>query len=496
MERSVRRPVIDVGYTALRVRWGSRGLEIPIERSADGSLTSASVDRMRDELRRFFGWRRRFRPGVTCALPARGVSVRRFSLPPGSRAMARSIVSLQLERDIPMDLGELAWGYRLSPPLNGTTSAASEDFATVIAVRRDFTEPYERILESCGLRPIFVLRVLAARSLFTEGDSSYVLLDVDDASAELVLVENGEPRLFRVLGWGDRIDRAELARSVAGVLAVHRGSSAIGENGSANCVTANNGASVQRVVHVVGRGADIDGLPEAIEARLGAGSRCVVVRLRDDPGESTAIMGLGRDSEAIELESTRPRQLAGAPSPSTRPWPWVLLASALLVAWLAVRYAPSLVGLERLRQQVATLEAAVAADPSIDPRLEFYGFLEERRSRILEALARVTAVAPQGTHLSHIATDASGTLSLTGTIPAPDQAIAFRDQLVRTGSLTHIVLEDVAVAPSGNGWQFRIQARLSHPSVGPPEGALAKAVAGPGATPPAAVDEVKGAPAP
>ncbi len=48
-----------------------------------------------------------------CAIGARGVSLRRWTLPAASKEELQRLLLLQIEREFPVAPDELAWGYRV-----------------------------------------------------------------------------------------------------------------------------------------------------------------------------------------------------------------------------------------------------------------------------------------------------------------------------------------------------------------------------------------------
>src|SRR5439155_26316122 len=97
----------------LKVLDGEDGLELSLERLENGRLTPACRERLTSSLRLFLKrhkWRPR--PRSVCAIGARGVSLRRLSLPASSKEELDRVLMLQIEREFPLSPDELAWGYR------------------------------------------------------------------------------------------------------------------------------------------------------------------------------------------------------------------------------------------------------------------------------------------------------------------------------------------------------------------------------------------------
>src|ERR1051326_2182381 len=94
---------IEIGQSSLRGLAGEEGLELALERRENGRLTPPCAERLTLSLRVFLK-KHRWRPGLPafCALGARGVSLRRLSLPAASAEEVQGPLPLQLERGFPL----------------------------------------------------------------------------------------------------------------------------------------------------------------------------------------------------------------------------------------------------------------------------------------------------------------------------------------------------------------------------------------------------------
>src|SRR5206468_4736543 len=91
---------MEIGQSSLKVLDGEDGLELSLERQENGRLTALCVERLTLSLRVFLkqlNWRPR--PRVFCALGARGVSLRRLTLPSSSKEEIQRLLPLQIERE-------------------------------------------------------------------------------------------------------------------------------------------------------------------------------------------------------------------------------------------------------------------------------------------------------------------------------------------------------------------------------------------------------------
>jgi Tfp pilus assembly PilM family ATPase len=152
-------PFVDVGHSSLKILWGGKGLRLPVERGSDGKLTESSKKQIVERLQAFLPSRRRSNSKVDCALPARGVSLRRFSLPPVSSEELQRLLWLQMEREFPLPPDDLCWGYQLFDGERGRDRENAEAVqpVVVLALRREIVDDYASLFSVLGLEPVFRL---------------------------------------------------------------------------------------------------------------------------------------------------------------------------------------------------------------------------------------------------------------------------------------------------------------------------------------------------
>src|SRR6184192_37072 len=100
---------LEVGQTTLRALSGNEGLELPLERLPTGRLTAGSKEKLAGHLQTFLkkaAWQQRAR--VYCAIGARGVTLRRLTLPAATRENIPGLLALQIEKEFPLSPDELA----------------------------------------------------------------------------------------------------------------------------------------------------------------------------------------------------------------------------------------------------------------------------------------------------------------------------------------------------------------------------------------------------
>src|ERR1700693_5821342 len=114
---------IDIGQSSLHAVHGDDIFAFPLERGENGRLTDLCRERLVLSLRGFLsrkgkaqGW------SAFCAMGARGVSMRRLSLPASSDDELQRVLRLQIESEFPLSPDELAWG---SLPLGAPKSTGN-----------------------------------------------------------------------------------------------------------------------------------------------------------------------------------------------------------------------------------------------------------------------------------------------------------------------------------------------------------------------------------
>jgi hypothetical protein len=87
---------IEIRQSSLKALKGETGLELPLERAPAGGLTKACREKVTISLQGFLKkdvWQPRFR--AYCAIGARGVSLRRLTLPATSKEDLKRLLALQ-----------------------------------------------------------------------------------------------------------------------------------------------------------------------------------------------------------------------------------------------------------------------------------------------------------------------------------------------------------------------------------------------------------------
>src|ERR1043166_6151992 len=94
---------LEIGQETLKALNGERGVDVALERFADGRLTDACRAKVMTALQNLAprkNWQPRAR--AFCAIGARGVSLRRLTLPAAPREELRRLLLMQIEAEFPL----------------------------------------------------------------------------------------------------------------------------------------------------------------------------------------------------------------------------------------------------------------------------------------------------------------------------------------------------------------------------------------------------------
>src|SRR6188474_2163533 len=127
---------LEIGPDSLKVLVGDDGLELPLERLENRRLHPAHGEKLAASLRDFL-IQHGARPGqrAFCAISARGVSLRRMTLPSATKDEFPRLLLLQIEREFPLAPDELAWGHRVVRNGSGRTQEL-----VVVAVKKEVVQ--------------------------------------------------------------------------------------------------------------------------------------------------------------------------------------------------------------------------------------------------------------------------------------------------------------------------------------------------------------------
>ena len=491
---------IEIGQSSLKVLQGEASLELPLDRLENGRLTQACREQLRLGLRDFFKqprWPRKAGEGKTsiggqsfaraaqvalqnirgwqapsrayCAIGARGVSLRRLTLPAASKDELQQVIRLQIENEFPLPPDELAWGYRQLNLENGlTTGTPGVQELVVVAMKKEPIEEYSQILSHCGLVPIFTLGALARSALCPQTHESYAILDIGRKHSELVSFDHGVASSLRVLPWGGE----DLTRAIEKRLAITRAeaetlkmqwnqeSDSNGELGQKVQAAIQSeldalAASIRpewigKKLYLAGGSARLKELAPRLTAIIGGGVECQRMVLPDEGG-SAAILGLKKSCEengdcpllVLQAKGSRPGQRIAAPAPRK----WAALAILLAVGCLCFPYAEALLMKARLARKLAGMKADLGRLATIDRELNFLQYLRKNQPPYPDALIVLANAAPPGMRIESLSMNRRGEVSLRGSLQTSQQVTDFRSKLIASAFFASVSVDEQTPGP-------------------------------------------------
>lgn len=504
---------IEIRQGALEVLQGDEGIELPLERAANGELTKACRDNVIERLQRFLKkevWQPRIR--AYCAIGARGVSLRRLNLPPATRDNFPRLLAMQIESEFPLPPDALAWGYR--PLRNGEVAGShgATQELLVVAVKKDLVDEYSEILSECGVVPVFTIAALARRQICHRPPPTSAVLDIGREYSELVSFENNLPVAVRVIAWGEEVVTRAIVEKLGvsldeGKKLVEQGSGdaaralqirAAMEATLDSLATAVNEVWTGQKIFLSGRGTQLKGFATALEQRLKRGAQCELVTVSTGEGRSAATLGLrsaAAEDGKFPLVTLQSKPVNGSVPVSRQvPWKWVAIAAALILALLALPYAQAILFKGRLARRLAAIESQRSRLVMIDQELEFLRHLKQNQPPYLDALFILSKAAPQGTKFDSISMNRNGDLAMRGSMRDGTQVVALRTKLIESGFFSSVAVEEQTPTPDRQKVNVRITAQWKSAndraalSIGPTAEDLEKAKSrpkdpGPGAFP-------------
>lgn len=404
---------------------GEHGFDLPLEREPSGRVTSASMNRMAEALRGFAQSHSRVGRTAYCSIPARGVSLRRLSIPANANGEAARLLPLQLEAQLPIAPTELAWGFESL----GTSHSGSNGFLSeflVAAVRKQFLEDYENVVRSAGLVPRFHIAALTRTALCQSPLLSGAMVEVESARAEVTIFDG---------------------RGAAAVRTLDPRDSSVPDLG-AKIAFSSSHASGQK-------------LASELAARWQRGSTSEIVPCPDGAGVTPANAGLrklvesGRATLALDAQDAPVKAVRSGASSK-----WAIAAGLLLLLALAFRYAEASLYQGRISRQLRDVSEYRQKLPNLDRELSFLQFIKTNQPPYLDALAAVAAAAPSGTHVDTVSLIRRGELSLRGSVQDPQGPANFRAKLIESGFFTRVVIEDQTPVDNNQKMNFRLSAQV------------------------------------
>jgi Tfp pilus assembly PilM family ATPase len=473
---------IEIGQTSLKALDGDAGIELPLERAENGRLTDACRGKLSEDLRTFLkaqGWRPR--PRAFCAVGARGVSLRRLTLPAASKEELQRLLPLQIESEFPLPPDQLAWGYTpvgsVPPPGNGG-SALQE--LLVAAVRKETLNDYSQVLSGCGLNPVFTLGAIARSYLCRPTVGSYAVLDIGSKNSELVSFDNGVPSSIRIIQWGSENITQEIEKTLGlsheeAERLTMQADQESARHGEVRLLIQTairaeaerlagliDSKSIGHKLYLAGDTARLSDFAPWLAAALGGSVECKQVTVAPGTGRSAAILGL-KEAIAIDPGGSGPLWLqlartrdAESVSPKVS-WKWAALAAGLACGCLVLRYAEPMLFKPRLAKRIAEVKAYRQKLPQVDRDLNFLQYVRTNQPPHLDTLAIIANSAP-GARLESFTLNRRGDVSLRASMRDAQQVTDFRSNLIGSGFFATVTVEEQA--PSAADRQ-KISVRIS-----------------------------------
>jgi hypothetical protein len=417
---------IEISQKRLWALSGNRGMETELERGDNGRLTPASRQKARASLADFIQQINRLsRPKALCAIGARGVSLRRATLPIATGDELRQLVRLRIETEFPLSPDDLAWGFQPLDPVQNDGPARQD--VLIAAVRKETVREYEELIHDAGADAVFTVAALARVGLCPATPLPFALLNVETAESELTLFDQGIPTALRALPGGS-----------AGVKAV---------------------ADAIDPKQIPGKLLVAGSMANAFQQAAPAGPAREIVKYEPGLGHSAATLAMkhipdGRGALPILLGMDAVR----APEIKVRraPWKWAGIAAGLLLCLLLASHIEALIGKPLLERQLAKIEAQRGVLAVIDRELGFLQNLKRSQPPYVEALYVIANAAPPGAKLESINMSRSGDVSLRGSMQNGQIVNDFRAKLIASGFFTNVVIDEQVPTPDRQKVNIRI----------------------------------------
>ena len=506
---------VEIRQRSFCVSYETENLVVPIERLPSARLTDTSKQAAIEALRRLLKkkhWQPRVR--AFCAIEARGVSLRRLSLPASLNGDIERVLRLQIENEFPLPPESLAWGYSRIETGKEQSARGSDaslngknDF-TVVALKKELLDDYARIFAEAGATPVFTVAALARSQACPQTSKSYAVLDIGRTQSELSSFTAGNPDSLRVLSWGGEtitrtieqklgisLEQAEDLKLRCGHDSLPNGGiteklqEAINDSlaSLAKLLGANwNGETL----YLTGRASHFHELPQSLARFVPGLVRCerinssvesptaailglkhttqddsplpIVLRQRDAKGIQTSSTQSG--SDWLGVAKTELREIAAQPALMK----WTRLALLLCFCILVFPYAQAFLLKPFLAKKLAKIRAESGRLAVIDRELTFLQYLKNAQPPYLDALTVLANAAPPGTRFDSVTLNRRGELALKGNIGNAQQVVDFRTKLIKSAFFSSVTVEEQTPSPDRQRMTVRILAQCKPAGARPP----------------------------
>lgn len=403
-----------------------------------------------------------FRGKLSVALPTESVLLRLALLPSADAEELRGMAELQTDKYSPFPVESMALGAET------LETAENASLVAMAAVRRNLVEGIGGPFQEAGAPPDMVdVEALGwwwglRRSTLVPGHGSQLFVRVAGGGAELVVVRDGKPLLFRSLppppgaggDWGGWVEECAEETEY-----------------SLTSLETEWGASAQPTLHVLHEKAaelawtaalrealgaaglfehSIEGLPTASEG---------VARRLVEPAEPLAMDLAPPEWREADAARGQRRRLLKATTAFLTVW---LLGIGLFWTLLNVQRG----SLQRLGESVDAIEPEALAVRRLQAKTLELAQYADRTHSALECMRVVSETLPVGVDLTSFVYRKGSTLSLRGEASAPDKVYAFIQALEQTKQYPEVKSEGVSTRNTPQGARSQFGATLRLPGSG------------------------------
>lgn len=480
---------LEVGQGSLKALHGNDGLELTLERMENGRLTGSCKERVTLSLGDFLqkkNWQPRM--GAFCAVGARGVSLRRMTLPATTKEGLLQLLRLQIEREFPLSPDELAWGYRsLNPQGHDVNSSTGQQELVVVAVKKEAIEEYSEVFAGCGISPIFTLAALARSYLCSHSSSSYAVLDIGRTHSELVSFENGAPVSLRILPWGGETitqaisEKLKISRDEAEKLKINLDKETVSMRELGPLVQNAVGGALDSLaaaiksnwsgqkIYLGGKSARQKDIAAQLTQALSGRVECERLDVMPGEGRSAAILGLkkaGEQEGAAPILTVQVKEARGVVRMARpAPWKWATIAGLLLLGVFLFPFVEALLMKPRLAKKLAEINDAKGRLSTIDQELDFLQYLKLNQPPYVDASYVMANAAPGGMRIESLTMNHAGDVSLRGSMMNSQQVVDFRSKLIKSGFFSIVTVEEQTPTPDRQKVMVRITAQWKPASI-------------------------------
>ena len=462
---------MEIGESSWKVLHGEAGLEMPFDRQENGRLSGPNKEHIVTRLQTFL--KRQGQPGrhhAWCAIQARGVSLRRLTIPTAPKEELHRLLSLQIENEFPLAPDELAWGFReLDKGGQSSSGVPGRKTFLIAAVKKETVGDYADILAQCGLNVSFTLAALARSYVWSQSNKTGAALDIGRQHSELLCFQDGVPASVRLLAWGDEsvtdsvgkslgIDRHEAGKLLHGF--DWRRSSATEKAMLIESAVRSSVPPLQALIKAHGsasrlyltghdsRQADLAGwLARNLDSTVEAEAAGYV----SGDGRSAAILGLKQLARENGQNTLLFLQVQGGKAHVKKTPPalrkWAARAVVLLLVCISLPYAEAFFLKARLSRKLDEVKVSRGRLSLIDRELGFFRFLKKSQPPYVDATYLMANAAPPGTRFDSISMNRRGEVSLKGSMKDSQQVLQFRSKLIDSGFFSSVVVEEQTPTP-------------------------------------------------